>query len=149
MSDLLGFFDVLEYGARKNDVEAVGWIGEWTASLDYYGMVQKRVGEHRFVDITPFNVRTPTPQVKQAATVFDHVVKDVLAPSGTEIENPISGAKNSVDLGVQCDTGVCMAEATDIAFREEAPLQCQAIHELPRNSRVSLQTDVVARGAHH
>src|SRR5690242_8605172 len=131
MSDQFGVVDVLEHGAGINDVETVVCKGERTARLDYYGMVHKWVSQHDFVDIAPFNVCAPASQIEQAPPVFDLVVEDVLTSSGSEVENTVGGAKERIELREKRDAGVCPAEAADIAFRKEAPPQCQTIDEFP------------------
>jgi hypothetical protein len=124
---------MFEDGARIHDVEAVVRVGKRAISFDNRGMVQERIIEYRIVQVASFDMRTSTSQVEQPASILDGVIEYVLSSARTEVQDAVGRPQDRVDMCIERDARIGVAETPDIALREETLSQREAVNELARN----------------
>lgn len=101
-------------------------------------MVQERVRQDRVVDITAFDMGASTSKVKQFAPILDLVIEDVLASTCAEVQDSVGGTQDRIDVGIQGDARVGVAETAYVALGEESLSQRQTVNELGDRNRMFL-----------
>jgi hypothetical protein len=78
-------------------------------------------------------MRTSTSQVEQPASILDGVIEYVLSSARTEVQDAVGRPQDRVDMCIERDARIGVAETPDIALREETLSQREAVNELARN----------------
>ncbi len=125
--------DVLEDVVGDDQVEGAVVVGERLARRHDLRLVERRVGQHRLVDVGADHARHPAAQHPQPPRDRRHGVDGPLPAAGAEVEHVAVLVDQRVDPRVELDLPVELGVAADRRLRVE-----------PRQRRVGLE--VVHRG---